>query len=144
MSSHTLNTNTCSLSLSFSLSPLWLYLAENLTMCVLKFLEQVFDKDVGQDEKLGVAKVRLIELEAERSKELELRLLPSHDMLKIKDKKDRGTITIQVIIYIHETIIYMSRWPPLPAEQYFSTFFLPELVVQSVTPQLCMLGMALI
>ena len=109
MSSHTLNTNTCSLSLSFSLSPLWLYLAENLTMCVLKFLEQVFDKDVGQDEKLGVAKVRLIELEAERSKELELRLLPSHDMLKIKDKKDRGTITIQVIIYIHETIIYISR-----------------------------------
>ncbi|CDP17806.1 unnamed protein product [Coffea canephora] len=61
---------------------------------------EVFDKDVGQDEKLGVAKVRLIELEAERSKELELRLLPSHDMLKIKDKKDRGTITIQ--LFYHE------------------------------------------
>lgn len=61
---------------------------------------EVFDKDVGQDEKLGVAKVRLIELEAERSKELELRLLPSHDMLKIKDKKDRGTITLQ--LFYHE------------------------------------------
>lgn len=61
---------------------------------------EVFDKDVGQDEKLGVAKVRLIELEAERSKEVELRLLPSHDMLKIKDKKDRGTITLQ--LFYHE------------------------------------------
>ncbi|KAL3517052.1 hypothetical protein ACH5RR_023954 [Cinchona calisaya] len=60
---------------------------------------EVFDKDVGHDEKLGVAKVRLIELEAETSKELELRLLPSHDMLKIKDKKDRGTITLQLLYH---------------------------------------------
>ncbi|KAL3536910.1 hypothetical protein ACH5RR_000276 [Cinchona calisaya] len=61
---------------------------------------EVYDKDVGQDEKLGVAKVRLIELEAETSKVLEVRLLPSFDMLKIKDKKDRGTITLQ--IFYHE------------------------------------------
>lgn len=59
---------------------------------------QVFDKDIGQDERLGVAKLRLIELEAETTKEFELRLLPSLDMLKVKDKKDRGTITIKVNI----------------------------------------------
>lgn len=61
-------------------------------------LEQVYDQDVGQDEKLGVAKVRLSELEAEATKELELRLMPALDMLKVKDKKDRGTITLQVSI----------------------------------------------
>lgn len=61
---------------------------------------EVFDKDIGQDERLGVAKLRLIELEAETTKEFEMRLLPSLDMLKVKDKKDRGTITIKV--FYHE------------------------------------------
>ena len=56
----------------------------------------MFDQDIGQDKRLGIAKMPLIELEAETSKELELRLYPSLDMLKIKDKKDRGTITVQV------------------------------------------------
>ncbi|KAL2477925.1 Calcium-dependent lipid-binding (CaLB domain) family protein [Forsythia ovata] len=60
---------------------------------------EVFDQDVGQDERLGVAKLPMIELEAEISKEIELRLLPSLDMLKIKDKKDRGTLTIQVLYH---------------------------------------------
>lgn len=46
---------------------------------------------------MGIAKLPLIELEAEKSKDFELRLLPSLDMLKIKDKKDRGTVTIQVL-----------------------------------------------
>ncbi|PIN15453.1 hypothetical protein CDL12_11900 [Handroanthus impetiginosus] len=61
---------------------------------------EVFDEDIGDDKRLGVAKLPLIEQEAETSKEIELRLLPSLDMLKIKDKKDRGTITIQV--FYHE------------------------------------------
>ncbi|PIN06541.1 hypothetical protein CDL12_20913 [Handroanthus impetiginosus] len=61
---------------------------------------EVFDKDIGQDKRLGIAKLPLIEMEAEKSKEIELRLLPSLDMLKIKDKKDRGTLTIQV--FYHE------------------------------------------
>ncbi|KAL9142069.1 hypothetical protein ABFS82_14G144800 [Erythranthe guttata] len=61
---------------------------------------EVFDEDIGDDKRLGVAKLPLIELEAETSKEIELRLLPSLDMLKIKDKKDRGTLTIQV--FYHE------------------------------------------
>ncbi|XP_058210725.1 calcium-dependent lipid-binding protein [Rhododendron vialii] len=57
---------------------------------------EVFDKDIGQDKRLGIAKVPLIELESETEKELEVRLQPSLDMLKIKDKKDRGTLTIKV------------------------------------------------
>ncbi|CAI9101637.1 OLC1v1039007C1 [Oldenlandia corymbosa var. corymbosa] len=60
---------------------------------------EVFDKDVGQDEKLGVAKVRMSELEPEAAKEVELRLMPALDMLKIKDKKDRGTITLQLLYH---------------------------------------------
>lgn len=58
---------------------------------------EVFDEDIGQDKRLGIAKLSLIDLEAETPKEFELRLLPSLDMLKIKDKKDRGTVTIKVL-----------------------------------------------
>lgn len=58
---------------------------------------QVFDKDnIGQDEKLGVTKLPLIDLENETAKEVELRLMPSLDMTRIKDKRDRGTITLKV------------------------------------------------
>ncbi|KAL2514993.1 Calcium-dependent lipid-binding (CaLB domain) family protein [Forsythia ovata] len=60
---------------------------------------EVFDQDIGQDKRLGIAKLPLIELEPEAPKEIELRLLPSLDMLKIKDKKDRGTLTIQVLYH---------------------------------------------
>ncbi|XP_073122813.1 calcium-dependent lipid-binding protein-like [Henckelia pumila] len=60
---------------------------------------EVFDQDIGQDKRLGVAKLPLLELEAETAKEMELRLLPALDMLKIKDKKDRGTITVQVLYH---------------------------------------------
>ncbi|XP_028088147.1 synaptotagmin-4-like isoform X1 [Camellia sinensis] len=56
---------------------------------------EVFDEDVGQDKRLGIAKLKLIELEAKTPKEVEVRLLPSLDMLKIKDKKDRGTLTVK-------------------------------------------------
>ncbi|KAL6956635.1 hypothetical protein U1Q18_049507 [Sarracenia purpurea var. burkii] len=59
----------------------------------------VFDEDIGQDKRLGTTKLPLIELEAETTKEIELRLLPSLDMLKIKDKKDRGTLTIKVLYH---------------------------------------------
>ncbi|CAL5414950.1 unnamed protein product [Camellia sinensis] len=55
----------------------------------------VFDEDVGQDKRLGIAKLKLIELEAKTPKEVEVRLLPSLDMLKIKDKKDKGTLTVK-------------------------------------------------
>ncbi|KAL0309170.1 UNVERIFIED_CONTAM: Synaptotagmin-5 [Sesamum radiatum] len=60
----------------------------------------VYDEDIGDDKKLGTVKLPLIDLQPEVSKELELRLLPELDMLKIKDKKDRGTLTIQV--FYHE------------------------------------------
>ncbi|KAI5564405.1 hypothetical protein BDE02_14G057900 [Populus trichocarpa] len=60
---------------------------------------KVFDKDIGQDKRLGRAKLALNELEAETWKEVELRLLASFDTLKVKDKKDRGTITIKVLYH---------------------------------------------
>ncbi|WKA05600.1 hypothetical protein VitviT2T_023560 [Vitis vinifera] len=60
---------------------------------------EVIDKDITQDKRLGIAKLPLNDLEAENPKEIELRLLPSLDMLKIKDKKDRGTITIKVLYH---------------------------------------------
>ncbi|KAJ8642197.1 hypothetical protein MRB53_018891 [Persea americana] len=47
---------------------------------------EAFDKDITQDQRMGVAKLPLIELEPETPKEYELRLLPSLDMLKVKDK----------------------------------------------------------
>ncbi|CAM8922586.1 unnamed protein product [Rhodiola kirilowii] len=57
---------------------------------------EVYDQDIGQDKRLGIAKLPLIGLEAETEKEIELRVMPSLDMLKIKDKKDRGTILLKV------------------------------------------------
>ncbi|KAK7340146.1 hypothetical protein VNO77_20840 [Canavalia gladiata] len=60
---------------------------------------EVYDKDIGQDKRLGVVKLPLNNLEAETEKELQLRLLPSLDTLKVKDKKDRGTITIKIFYH---------------------------------------------
>ncbi|KAL1540128.1 calcium-dependent lipid-binding protein-like [Salvia divinorum] len=57
---------------------------------------EVFDEDIGEDKRLGVAKLSLVELESRGHKQIELRLLPSLDMLKIKDKKDRGSLTVEV------------------------------------------------
>ncbi|OIW20650.1 hypothetical protein TanjilG_18588 [Lupinus angustifolius] len=60
---------------------------------------EVFDKDIGQDKRLGLVKLPLIDLEVENEKQLELRLMPSLDMLKVKDKKDRGTLTVKVVYH---------------------------------------------
>ncbi|KAG4944023.1 hypothetical protein JHK85_048669 [Glycine max] len=59
----------------------------------------VFDKDIGQDKQLGIVKFPLNDLEPETEKEFELRLLSSLDTLKVKDKKDRGTITIKIFYH---------------------------------------------
>jgi hypothetical protein len=68
--------------------------------------KQVFDKDIGQDKRLGIVKLPLIQLEAETEKEYNLRLLPSLDMLKIKDKKDRGNLIIKVDISNQKLLFY--------------------------------------
>ncbi|RZB94046.1 Synaptotagmin-4 isoform B [Glycine soja] len=57
---------------------------------------EVFDKDIGQDKRLGIVKLPLNDMEPETEKEFELRMLSSLDTLKVKDKKDRGTITMKV------------------------------------------------
>ncbi|CAL0329599.1 unnamed protein product [Lupinus luteus] len=60
---------------------------------------EVFDEDIGQDKPLGLVKLPLIDLEAENEKQFELRLMPSLDMLKVKDKKDRGTLTVKILYH---------------------------------------------
>ncbi|KAJ8534790.1 hypothetical protein K7X08_016518 [Anisodus acutangulus] len=60
---------------------------------------EVFDEDIGEDDRMGVTKLPLNEIEADNPKEIELRLLPKFDMLKVKDKKDRGTITIKILYH---------------------------------------------
>ncbi|CAI0385546.1 unnamed protein product [Linum tenue] len=70
---------------------------------------EVFDKDIGQDKRLGIVKVPLIDLEAESWKDMELRLMPALDMLKVKDKKDRGTLTIKVHSY---SLVWVSLCYP--------------------------------
>ncbi|XP_009762430.1 calcium-dependent lipid-binding protein-like [Nicotiana tabacum] len=84
-----------------NLNPVWdetfVLIAEDKETQSL-FLE-VFDEDIGEDDRMGVTKLPLNELEAETPKEIELRLLPKFDMLKVKDKKDRGTITIKILYH---------------------------------------------
>ncbi|ERM96541.1 synaptotagmin-5 [Amborella trichopoda] len=85
-----------------NLSPVW---NETFQMIVedketQPLILEVFDKDITQDKRLGIVKLALIDLVPKTEKELELRLLPSLDMLKIKDKKDRGTLNIKV--FYHE------------------------------------------
>lgn len=84
-----------------NLNPVWNetfeLIAEDKETQALIF--EVFDQDIGQDKRLGIAKLPLRELEADTAKEIQLRLMPSLDMLKIKDKKDRGTITIKVLYH---------------------------------------------
>ncbi|KAK9749297.1 hypothetical protein RND81_02G116100 [Saponaria officinalis] len=60
---------------------------------------EVFDKDIGQDKKLGCAKLPFIDLVPDTKKEVDLRLTSALDMSKTKDKKDRGTITLKVVYH---------------------------------------------
>ncbi|EPS62289.1 hypothetical protein M569_12500, partial [Genlisea aurea] len=61
---------------------------------------EVFDKDnIAQDKSLGVTKLPLIDLEADKEREIELQLMPALDMLKVKDKKDRGSLTLRVLYH---------------------------------------------
>ncbi|KAL1322092.1 hypothetical protein HN51_067020 [Arachis hypogaea] len=83
-----------------NLNPVWDekfdLIAEDLETQSIIF--EVFDEDIGQDKRLGVAKFPLSELEEETEKEQELRLLASLDT-KVKDKKDRGTLTVKVFYH---------------------------------------------
>ncbi|KAH7659653.1 Calcium-dependent lipid-binding transcriptional regulator plant protein [Dioscorea alata] len=61
---------------------------------------EVLDEDnMAQDKRLGIVKFSLNDLEPEVSKEIDLRLLPALDMLKIKDKKDRGLLKIKILYH---------------------------------------------
>lgn len=57
---------------------------------------QVFDEDkLKQDKRLGIAKLPLSDLGMETAQEVNLQLLSSLDTTKVKDKKDRGVLTIK-------------------------------------------------
>jgi Ca2+-dependent lipid-binding protein len=57
---------------------------------------QVFDEDnMKQDKRLGIAKLPLSDLEMETVQEVNLQLLSSLDTTKVKDKKDRGMLSIK-------------------------------------------------
>ncbi|KAG6475608.1 hypothetical protein ZIOFF_064836 [Zingiber officinale] len=74
---------------------------------------EVYDEDkLQQDKKMGVAKLGLQELEPGVTKEIQLNLLASLDTLKVKDKKDRGSLTIKVrrCVLIYESI-HMIKFP---------------------------------
>ncbi|KAJ3682631.1 hypothetical protein LUZ60_015204 [Juncus effusus] len=61
---------------------------------------EVYDEDkLKQDKKLGVVKFGLKELQPETTTELNLNLLSSLDTTKVKDKKDRGILTIKVLYH---------------------------------------------
>jgi Ca2+-dependent lipid-binding protein len=63
-------------------------------------IEQVYDEDkLKQDKKLGVVALPLKSLQHDALTELSLNLLSSLDTLKVKDKKDRGTLTIKVSFF---------------------------------------------
>ncbi|XP_023549081.1 synaptotagmin-4-like [Cucurbita pepo subsp. pepo] len=85
-----------------NLNPVW---NEELVLIVedketQSVIFEVFDRDIGQDKQLGIAKLSLIDLRREVTKEVELRLLASLNTLRVKDRKDRGTLTIKV--HYHE------------------------------------------
>ncbi|KAF8718893.1 hypothetical protein HU200_025208 [Digitaria exilis] len=61
---------------------------------------EVFDEDkMKQDKRLGIAKLPLNDLETETVQEVNLQLLSSLDTTKVKDKKDRGVLTIKVVYH---------------------------------------------
>ncbi|XP_074566673.1 calcium-dependent lipid-binding protein-like [Curcuma longa] len=85
-----------------NLSPVWnetfQLLAEDKETQYIIF--EVYDEDkLQQDKKMGVAKLGLQELEPGVTKEIQLNLLASLDTLKVKDKKDRGSLTIKVLYH---------------------------------------------
>ncbi|CAD6202923.1 unnamed protein product [Miscanthus lutarioriparius] len=61
---------------------------------------EVFDEDnMKQDKRLGIAKLPLSDLEMETVQEVNLQLLSSLDTTKVKDKKDRGVLSIKVVYH---------------------------------------------
>ncbi|CAL4913564.1 unnamed protein product [Urochloa decumbens] len=61
---------------------------------------EVFDEDkMKQDKRLGIAKLPLSDLGMETVQEVNLQLLSSLDTTKVKDKKDRGVLTLKVVYH---------------------------------------------
>lgn len=57
---------------------------------------QVKDEDFGTDKELGITSVPLHGLKPDTEVEITKKLAPSLDTIRVKDKGDRGTITVKV------------------------------------------------
>ena len=57
---------------------------------------QVKDEDMGTDKLLGVTSISLHDLEPHSEVEITKKLLRSLDTDRVKDKGDRGTVTVKV------------------------------------------------
>jgi Ca2+-dependent lipid-binding protein len=66
---------------------------------------KVMDEDIGQDKTLGVVSYPLVKLVPEETVKLQLPLLPSLDTDRIKDKKDRGFLIVEVILNLFKRLI---------------------------------------
>ncbi|XP_074263219.1 calcium-dependent lipid-binding protein-like [Silene latifolia] len=72
---------------------------------------QVFDKDPGYDQKLGITKLRLNDLVSDTPTEfLQLKLGPSLHNTYVKHKKDSGTITIKVVYHVFNKDEQNAAW----------------------------------
>ncbi len=57
---------------------------------------QVKDEDIGTDKKLGITSIPLAALKPDEEEEITKNLAVSLDRDRVKDKGDRGSITIKV------------------------------------------------
>ncbi|CAD6210444.1 unnamed protein product [Miscanthus lutarioriparius] len=70
---------------------------------------EVFDEDnMKQDKRLGIAKLPLSDLEMETVQEVNLQLLSSLDTTKVKDKKDRGMLSIKAGSF--SLVLFVFSW----------------------------------
>lgn len=57
---------------------------------------QVKDEDMGTDKLLGETSIPLLDLKPDVEEEVTKNLSPSLDTNKVRDKKDRGSLTVKV------------------------------------------------
>jgi hypothetical protein len=72
-------------------------------------IKQVNDSDIGADKLLGICALRLVDLKPEEAKDIKLELTPALDMSNIVDKKDRGSLTINVS-YMAQLLMYRRHY----------------------------------
>lgn len=106
---------------------------------------QVKDRDVGTDKLLGVTTISLHDLKPDVEVEFTKKLSKSLDTDRVKDKGDRGTISVKVSLNNHNRILLckikaciralnqVSHYCEITVEYYYqSTFYMQSLQFQNV------------